>query len=472
MWTKIHRPNAVELLNYCEDKWDDIIAPINTEELSRLLELTKYNKDKTTKLIQGFTGGFDLVYRGPENRCDEAENIPIRIGSREEIWNKLMKETKERRYAGPFTELPFTSYVQSPIGLVPKAGNKTRLIFHLSYDFGEEDHQRSINYHTPKHLCTVKYRDLDFAVKKCLQLMEITGTNKIHFAKSDCSSTFHILPIKISQRCYLVMKIKHPVTRIICYFIDKCLPFGASISCANFQSFSDALKHVIDWKADKALLTPVPVTTNYPDDFLFIAIAKFICNQMMRLFLEICKTVGCPISMDKTEWSTELIVFLGVLLNGMTLMLSTLHDKRIKVINLLKWGIEQRKVTIHYIQKLTGTLNFLNRAIVPGRIFTRGMYEKLTLKDKMGKPLKQHHHVYLSKDFVQDAKIWLKFLVDEQNLRLYRPFVDFSPQPERHSKIVMFYSDASRNPNLGMGAVFNKPTLAILQMAKKLHTKI
>ena len=52
-----------------------------------------------------------------------------------------MKEIKERRYAGPFMKenFPFVNYIQSPIGLVPKAGNKTRLIFHLSYDFGEED---------------------------------------------------------------------------------------------------------------------------------------------------------------------------------------------------------------------------------------------------------------------------------------------------------------------------------------------
>ena len=43
---------------------------------------------------------------------------------------------------------------QSPIDLVPKAGNKTRLIFHLSYDFNDED--RSLNYHTPEEMCTVK----------------------------------------------------------------------------------------------------------------------------------------------------------------------------------------------------------------------------------------------------------------------------------------------------------------------------
>ena len=80
-----------------------------------------------------------------------------------------MKEVEAGRHAGPFTEIPFENYIQSPIGLVPKAGNKTWLIFHLSYDFDEN--RQSVNYHTPKEWCTVKYNDLDYAIKTCLNLI-------------------------------------------------------------------------------------------------------------------------------------------------------------------------------------------------------------------------------------------------------------------------------------------------------------
>ena len=48
-----------------------------------------------------------------------------------------MKEVKAERVAGPFESIPYENYIQSPIGLVPKSGNKTRMIFHLSYKFGE-----------------------------------------------------------------------------------------------------------------------------------------------------------------------------------------------------------------------------------------------------------------------------------------------------------------------------------------------
>ena len=64
-------------------------------------------------------------------------------------------------------------FIQSPLGLVPKDnGKQTRLIFHLSYDFGIEDDKKSVNFHTPDEICTVQYRDLDHAIRTCLALIK------------------------------------------------------------------------------------------------------------------------------------------------------------------------------------------------------------------------------------------------------------------------------------------------------------
>ena len=110
--------------------------------------------------------GFDLGYRGPSVRRDVAENIPLRVGTKTDLWNKIIKEVQANRLAGLYDikDLPFEHFVQSPVGLVPKANNKLCLIFHLSYDFGEKVQQKSINYHTPDDLCSVHYQDLDQAV--------------------------------------------------------------------------------------------------------------------------------------------------------------------------------------------------------------------------------------------------------------------------------------------------------------------
>ena len=63
--------------------------------------------------------------------------------------------------------------MQSPIGLVPKHGGKTRLIFQLSYDFGPRWEQKSLNFHTLDEWCSVKYNDLDHAVKNSLDLLKL-----------------------------------------------------------------------------------------------------------------------------------------------------------------------------------------------------------------------------------------------------------------------------------------------------------
>ena len=197
------------------------------------------------------------------------------------------------------------------------------------------------------------------------------------------------------------------------YFIDLCMPFGASISCANFQAFSDALKHITDVKLGRLLLYP-PHLTNYLNDFLFIAITLEWCNQAVHTFLGICNRIGCPIARtakNKTEWGTQVIVFLGMLMDGKQLLIAVPFKKSIKALSLLNWAIQKRKVTIHFVQKLTGTLNFLSRAIVPGRVFTRSMYRKLSICDKKGNPLKQHHHMWLNRQFVMDCELWRIFLL-------------------------------------------------------------
>ena len=138
--------------------YDSIDTPVKAEIFRKLLKQSGYDANKTEYLLDGFKNGFDISYRGPQNRKDISANIPIRegVGLKLDMWNKVMKEVKLNRYAGPFQTISFENYMQSPIGLVPKAGNQIRLIFHLSYNFGEEEHQKSLNYFTPKELCSVK----------------------------------------------------------------------------------------------------------------------------------------------------------------------------------------------------------------------------------------------------------------------------------------------------------------------------
>ena len=231
------------------------------------------------------------------------------------------------------------------------------------------------------------------------------------------------------------------------------MPFGSSRSCKIFQDFSECLRHIAQYKLMSITLYTLTIT-NYLDDFLFVALTLRLCYTMMSDFIQLCEEIGCPIADEKTCWPEPIVTFLGTLMNRITKSLSIPLDKIHKARALIQFAIDNRKVTIKFIQQLTGTLNFLNRAIVLGRPFTRCMYLKLTTKGKNGKELKPHHHTYLNADFIQDCNVWLYFLQHAETCHksVCRPFVDFFPM-EESAQILNFYSDAAKNEKFGIGAV-------------------
>ena len=286
-----------------------------------------------------------------------------------------MKEVKLDRVAGPYDQIPFESYMQSPIGLEPKVGSsKTRLIFHLSYNFGKLANENVLNYHTPRSKCKVKYRDLDNVIRACLEaeaeqdfLDDCRESKKpIYLGKLDAQSAFRILPLNKSSWKWLIMLAFHPISG------KRCLPFGVSISCALFQRFSNALCYLIHIRTN----SPPKRITNYLDNFLFVALAKLLCDGMIHEFLQLCKEISVLIMHEQTEWGGTTVIFLGILLDGEKMILCIPEKKRIKAVKMLQNMCDKCKSTIKDLQVLCGYLNFLNKAIYPGHAFTRRMYAK------------------------------------------------------------------------------------------------
>ena len=267
-----------EVLHYENYDLDTIQTPVKADRLIQLIRDSKYDTKEIEFLEEGFKQGFDIGYESPEIRQSESNNIPLRVGSKTELWNKIMKEVKTKRLAGPFKKIPFKNYIQSPIGLVPKSGkDQTRLIFHLSYDFvkdAKDPKDKSMNANTPKERCSVKYQDLDHPVRAFLRVSDQTASEAatasglvenseavgcakkqsygrttqkpVYAGKSDLKSAFHLLPLSHSSYKWVVMKAQNPETLEWFYFMDKCLPFGVSISCSHFQRFSNELKYLAE----------------------------------------------------------------------------------------------------------------------------------------------------------------------------------------------------------------------------------
>ena len=129
--------------------------------------------------------------------------------------------------------------------------------------------------------------------------------------------------------------------------------------------------------------------------------------RQLKEFMHICEEINFPVSMTKTVWPTTTIVFLGLLLDTMNQLVMLPVEKVLKGRMLVEKLINKKKATIQEIQEICGFLNFLGRAIVPGRAFTRRLY---TLVDNKQGKLKAHHHVKIKREHKLDLKMWQEFL--------------------------------------------------------------
>ena len=93
-----------DVLFYTNYDMDSIVTPVKIEVYEMYLHDSGYSSkfpEKAKLLIDGFKHSFDLGYEGDEHVKRSAQNLKIRIGTEKDLWNKVMKEVKLKRYAGP-----------------------------------------------------------------------------------------------------------------------------------------------------------------------------------------------------------------------------------------------------------------------------------------------------------------------------------------------------------------------------------
>ena len=149
-----------------------------------------------------------------------------------------------------------------------------------------------------------------------------------------------------------------------------------------------------------------------------MAFLRSRCNEQIAIFLQICKEINFPISMEKTIWATNILVFLGFLINTITQSISVPTEKIDRALSLIQSILKNKKTTVNVLQKLCGFLNFLCRCFVPGRAFTRRIYAYFASN------MKPYHHIRVNQEIRSDLTMWLEFLT---NPVVYcRPFIDYT----------------------------------------------
>ena len=368
-----------------------------------------------------------MQYDGPRN-SREATHLRSALAQPDVVTEKINVEVAAGRVAGPFDTPPFNDMIISPLGLVPKKFDnpytpqikRFRLIHHLSYPEGE-----SINDFIDPHLTSVQYTNFDEAVNMVQRL----GRNCKLF-KIDIKNAFRLIPIRPQD--FELLGFKHKDK----YFLDKALPFGASISCKTWENFSTLLEYCVRKNTVSGELI------HYLDDFLGGDITNQSCRDLMDTFINIMEDIKVPLAVEKTAGPTEVLVFLGLELdsNNMTVKIPVekIEQVKEKILGVLK----REKTTLKAMQSLIGSLNFCSRAIPLGRPFCRRLIDSIC---GLTKPF---HHIRVNKEIKADLLMWLHFFQTHNGLSV------FHDSFWQSNVDLELFTDSAGGPGLGFGIYF------------------
>ena len=181
---------------------------------------------------------------------------------------------------------------------------------------------------------------------------------------------------------------------------------------------------------------------HYLDDFIFIHALMEKCQQMLQEFINNCQEITFPVAHQKTEGPCTCLTFLGLLIDTIRMAILVPQDKINEALEKIEYLLQTKKVRVSTISSLCGLLNFICKAVRPGRPFIHRLY------DLIGN-LPQHYHVSETQDAKKDLQVWQTFLPD---YNCVTPF--WAAIPTYNSQIRLF-TDATANAELSWGAFFN-----------------
>ena len=364
-------------------------TPIDPKRLSVVLQ----GYCKRDYLVKCFQKGFSIDYNGP--LYDHADNCPNTDPKDAVLIDSLIEaEIAANRVDGPFSEIPFYEYRCSPTFTVPKKElGSFRLILNLSYPKNE-----GLNAYINPIFTSVSYQGID-AVLEIL----VNMPSPVYLFKADLKSAFKLLPVQVSDLHLLCSKINK------LYVVFKTLPMGYAGACKHCEDFSTAL----EWMVKK--FSNEEFVCHYLDDFLGGHVLEHRSNFIYRVFEALCAFIGVPLALDKTVLPCTLIEYLGLLIDTVLRQLVVPKDKVLDALQRIDNVATKKKCTLKELQSLIGSLNFLCRAIRPGRAYLR------RLVDATKGITVSHFYVSVTKEMKADLRMWKCFLTGFNGLVFWLP---------------------------------------------------
>ncbi len=290
-----------------------------------------------------------------------------------------MTEIQEGRYVLS----PSKPQMVSALGAIRKDNGKVRLIHDCSRPEGS-----SVNDFSPLLL---KHRFQ--SVGDAAHLVTPGG----YMAKVDLHSAYRSVSIHPSNFPATGLQWTFKGHKDPTFMYDTRLPFGSKRAPGIFHRLTQAVRRMMERRGYSAIIA-------YLDDFLIIAPSYEECAEALGVLLRLLRSLGFAVAWSKVEGPRTALVFLGILINSVSMTLELPHSKLISFKSLLISFASRKRATCRQLQQLAGKLNWASQVVKGGRIFLRRILDIIA-------PLKhKSHKAILTADFHQDIAWWLSFL--------------------------------------------------------------
>lgn len=363
--------------------------------------------------------GAAIGYVGPPASQD-CRNLSTALEHPDTVTADITALCSRQRMHGPFAAPPLPHFRTSPLGIVsrPRNPSKLRVINHLSWPRGS-----SVNDGIPDSESHIVYEPFDSAVAEIRSL----GPGTL-LAKLDLKDAFRHIPVRPADWPLL------GCTWAGQFYYSVVLVFGAKSAPYIFNLFAEALHWIIQRHIPASL-------RHYLDDFLPMfapATSRPLACAAIRWVITLGQELGLEFQELKTVWPTTCLEFLGLELDTDAMEARMPDDKLIWLKDLLLTWQARRSCRLRELQALIGFLQFAAQVIPHSRAFIRRLIEFSTTfpNDFAVRHIPQYAHA--------DIHWWSVFCSQWNGVHFI--------SPTRRS--VHVFTDASGSERKGIGGIF------------------
>jgi len=184
------------------------------------------------------------------------------------------------------------------------------------------------------------------------------------------------------------------------YYQDRFLSFGLKIAPFVFQKITSSIQDIL---TQMGLLV-----ITYLDEFLIIAPDYQTCLKQTRIAIQLLQNLGFVLNHKKALLPTQIIPFLGFILNSIKMEVSIDKERIQKLKTTLNSIINKEPLLIHNMKSIVGKLQFAAQVVFGGRTFLRRCHSSIALQTRLFKTT--YHKMFLSKPLIQDALWWYRYI--------------------------------------------------------------